>query len=88
MCVRKTFPICCLQWVDIGREYIEVVKGNLQHFFVLDFDEQAMNRFVEHQMLSTFKEFRDHCHMYFKKYSNHEEARANPPHILVGCMKD
>ncbi|KAA0037206.1 gamma-aminobutyrate transaminase POP2 [Cucumis melo var. makuwa] len=44
---------------DVGREYIEVVKGNLQRLFVLDFNDQAMNRFVEHQMLTTFKEFRD-----------------------------
>ncbi|KAA0050991.1 CACTA en-spm transposon protein [Cucumis melo var. makuwa] len=34
---------------------IEVVKGDY--------------RFVEHQMLSTFKEFRDDCHMHFKKYT-------------------
>ncbi|TYJ96926.1 CACTA en-spm transposon protein [Cucumis melo var. makuwa] len=56
VCLRKTFPVCCLKWTDIGREYIKVVKGDLQHFFVLDFNDQAMNRFVEHQMLSTFKE--------------------------------
>ncbi|KAA0039668.1 CACTA en-spm transposon protein [Cucumis melo var. makuwa] len=42
--VSKTFPICCLKWADIGRlEYIEVVKGDLQHLFVLDFNDQAMN---------------------------------------------
>ncbi|KAL0549246.1 hypothetical protein IC582_013727 [Cucumis melo] len=29
MYVRKTFPIRCLKWVDVGREYIEVVKGDL-----------------------------------------------------------
>ncbi|KAA0035934.1 CACTA en-spm transposon protein [Cucumis melo var. makuwa] len=70
----------CSQWVDSDddriwcgeayfpthrREYIEVVKGDLQWFFVLDFNDQAMNR-------------------YFKKYSDPEEARANPPHLLVG----
>ncbi|KAL0546258.1 hypothetical protein IC582_016164 [Cucumis melo] len=58
VCVRKTFPVRCLKWTDVGREYIEVVKGDLQRFFVLDFNDQAMNRFVEHQMLTTFKEFR------------------------------
>ncbi|TYK09603.1 CACTA en-spm transposon protein [Cucumis melo var. makuwa] len=52
VCVRKTFPVRCLKWVDVGREYIEV------RLFVLDFNDQAMNRFVEHQMLITFKEFR------------------------------
>ncbi|KAA0045557.1 CACTA en-spm transposon protein [Cucumis melo var. makuwa] len=56
MCVRKTF-VCCLKWADIGREYIEVVKGDL--------------RFVEHQMLNTFKKFWDDCHKHFKKYNNH-----------------
>ncbi|KAA0047783.1 CACTA en-spm transposon protein [Cucumis melo var. makuwa] len=30
VCVRKTFPIRCLKWADVGREYIEVVKGDLQ----------------------------------------------------------
>uniref|UniRef100_A0A9I9EA32 CACTA en-spm transposon protein n=1 Tax=Cucumis melo TaxID=3656 RepID=A0A9I9EA32_CUCME len=33
-----------------------------------------MNRFVEHQMLTTFKEFRVDCHRHFKKYSDLEEA--------------
>ncbi|XP_050940280.1 uncharacterized protein LOC127149120 isoform X2 [Cucumis melo] len=114
VCVRKTFPVRCLKWTDVGREYIEVVKGdlqvikctthlymisfetyltlanlmcyvcNVQRFFVLDFNDQAMNRFVEHQMLTTFKEFRADCHTHFKKYSDPEEARANPPNALVG----
>ncbi|TYK11054.1 NBS-LRR type resistance protein [Cucumis melo var. makuwa] len=29
VCVRKTFLVHCLKWVDVGREYIEVVKGDL-----------------------------------------------------------
>ncbi|KAA0059057.1 CACTA en-spm transposon protein [Cucumis melo var. makuwa] len=81
VCVRKTFPVRCLKWADIGREYIE-------RLFVLDFNDQAMNRFVEHQMLTTFKEFRADCHRHFKKYSNPEEARANPPNALVGHDED
>ncbi|KAA0040881.1 CACTA en-spm transposon protein [Cucumis melo var. makuwa] len=75
VCVRKTFPVRCLKWADVEREYIE-------RLFVLDFNDQAMNRFVEHQMLTTFKEFRTDCHRHFKKYSNREEARANPPNAL------
>ncbi|KAA0057011.1 CACTA en-spm transposon protein [Cucumis melo var. makuwa] len=51
VCVRKTFPVRCL-------------------------------KFVEHQMLTTFKEFRADCHRHFKKYSDPEEARANPPNAL------
>uniref|UniRef100_A0A9I9EFK6 CACTA en-spm transposon protein n=1 Tax=Cucumis melo TaxID=3656 RepID=A0A9I9EFK6_CUCME len=47
-----------------------------------------MNRFVEHQMLNTFKEFWTDCHRHFKKYSDPEEARANPPNILVGRDED
>ncbi|KAA0058417.1 gamma-aminobutyrate transaminase POP2 [Cucumis melo var. makuwa] len=70
------------RYIHASREYIEVIKGDLQHFFVLDFNDQAMNRFVEHQMLSTFKEFRCDCHRHFKKHSDPKEARANPPHIL------
>ncbi|TYK17802.1 CACTA en-spm transposon protein [Cucumis melo var. makuwa] len=56
--------------------------------FVLDFNDQAMNGFVEHQMLTTFKEFRADCHKHFKKYSDPEEARANPPNALVGRDED
>ncbi|TYK11654.1 CACTA en-spm transposon protein [Cucumis melo var. makuwa] len=69
VCVRKTFPVRCLKWADVGREYIEVVKGDLQ-------------------MLTTFKEFRADCHKHFKKYSDPEEARANPPNALVGRDED
>ncbi|KAA0054290.1 CACTA en-spm transposon protein [Cucumis melo var. makuwa] len=56
-----------------------------QRFFVLDFNDQAMNRFVQHQMHTTFfKEFQTDYHRHFKKYSDPEEARANPPNALVG----
>uniref|UniRef100_A0A9I9E854 CACTA en-spm transposon protein n=1 Tax=Cucumis melo TaxID=3656 RepID=A0A9I9E854_CUCME len=82
VCVQKIFPVRYFKWADFGREYIEVVKGDLQRLFVLDFNDQAMNRFVEHQMLMTFKEFRTDCHRHFKKYSDPEEARANPPNAL------
>ncbi|KAA0054429.1 CACTA en-spm transposon protein [Cucumis melo var. makuwa] len=88
VCMLKTFPVHFLKWADIGREYIEVVKADLQRFFVLDFNDQAMNRFLEHQMLSTFKEFQDDYHRHFKKYSNPDEAQANPPNILVGRDED
>ncbi|TYK31695.1 CACTA en-spm transposon protein [Cucumis melo var. makuwa] len=43
VCVRKTFLVRCLKWADVGREYIEVVKGDLQRLFVLDFNDQTMN---------------------------------------------
>ncbi|KAA0025195.1 CACTA en-spm transposon protein [Cucumis melo var. makuwa] len=49
---------------------------------------QAIGVFVEHQMLTTFKEFRADCHRHFKKYSDPEEARANPPNTLIGRHKD
>uniref|UniRef100_A0A9I9EKC2 CACTA en-spm transposon protein n=1 Tax=Cucumis melo TaxID=3656 RepID=A0A9I9EKC2_CUCME len=88
VCVQKTFLVRCLKWADVGREYIEVVKGDLQRLFVLDFNDQAMNRFVEHQMLTTFKEFRTNCHRHFKKYSDPEEARANLSNALVGRDED
>ncbi|KAA0060253.1 uncharacterized protein E5676_scaffold639G00130 [Cucumis melo var. makuwa] len=58
-----------------------------RRFFVLDFNYQAMNWFVEHQMLSTFKEFRIDCHNHFKKYIDPEEAPANPPNLLVDVMR-
>ncbi|TYK27239.1 CACTA en-spm transposon protein [Cucumis melo var. makuwa] len=87
-CERKTFPVRCLKWADVGREYIEVVKGDLQRFFMLDFNDQAMNRFVEHQMLTTFKVFWGNYHRHFKTYSDPEEACANPPNVLVGRHED
>ncbi|KAA0060076.1 CACTA en-spm transposon protein [Cucumis melo var. makuwa] len=68
VCVRKTFSVRCLKWAD--------------RLFVLDFYDQAMNRFVEHQMLTTFKKFRANCHRHFKKYSDLEDARTNPPNAL------
>ncbi|KAA0051316.1 uncharacterized protein E6C27_scaffold55G00290 [Cucumis melo var. makuwa] len=66
-------------WTDVGREYIEVVKDDLQLFFVLDFNDQAINRFVEHQMLTIFKEFWADCHKHFKKYNDPKKACAKPP---------
>ncbi|KAA0053678.1 CACTA en-spm transposon protein [Cucumis melo var. makuwa] len=81
VCVRKTFSVRCLKWTDVGREYIE-------RLFVLDFNDQAMNRFVENQMLTTFKEFWADCHRHFKKYSDPKEARANPSNALVGRHED
>ncbi|TYK29014.1 CACTA en-spm transposon protein [Cucumis melo var. makuwa] len=81
VCVRKTVLVCFLRWVDVGREYIEC-------FFMLDSNDQAMNRFIQHQMLTSLKEFKGNCHRHFKKYSDLEETHANPPHILVGCMED
>ncbi|KAA0055858.1 CACTA en-spm transposon protein [Cucumis melo var. makuwa] len=68
-------------------EYIEVVKGDLQRFFVLDFNDQVMNRFFEHQMLTTFKEFLGDYHRHFKKYSDPEEARANSPNEQLRMNK-
>ncbi|KAA0061345.1 CACTA en-spm transposon protein [Cucumis melo var. makuwa] len=69
LCVRKTFSVRCLKWVDVGKEYIKVVNGDLQ-------------------MLTIFKEFRADCHRHFKKYSDPEKARANPPNALVGRHED
>ncbi|TYK25956.1 CACTA en-spm transposon protein [Cucumis melo var. makuwa] len=37
VCMQKTFFVRCLKWADVGREYIE-------RLFVLDFNDQAMNR--------------------------------------------
>ncbi|KAA0049890.1 CACTA en-spm transposon protein [Cucumis melo var. makuwa] len=29
VCMQKTFPVRCLKWTDVSREYIEVVNGDL-----------------------------------------------------------
>ncbi|KAA0036578.1 CACTA en-spm transposon protein [Cucumis melo var. makuwa] len=39
VCMRKAFPVYWFKWADVGREYIEVVKGDLQRFFLLGFDD-------------------------------------------------
>ncbi|TYK05495.1 CACTA en-spm transposon protein [Cucumis melo var. makuwa] len=88
VCVRKAFPIRCLKSADVGREYIGVVKCDLLWFFVLDFNNQATNRLIEHQMLNTFKEFWDDYHRQFKKYSDLKVARTNPSHLFVGRDED
>ncbi|KAA0032681.1 gamma-aminobutyrate transaminase POP2 [Cucumis melo var. makuwa] len=38
--------------------------------------------FVEHHMLNTFTEFQGDYHRHFENYSDFEEARANPSHLL------
>ncbi|KAA0052222.1 CACTA en-spm transposon protein [Cucumis melo var. makuwa] len=81
VCVRDTFRVCCHNWVDVPPEYIK-------HYFVLNFNNQALTRFVEHQFFTSFKKFRGDYHIHFKKYSDLEQARANPTHRLVGRLED
>ncbi|KAA0037869.1 CACTA en-spm transposon protein [Cucumis melo var. makuwa] len=64
------------------------VRKTFRRLFVLDFNDQTMNKFVEYHMLTTFKEFWADCHRHFKKYNNPEEARANLPNALVGRHED
>ncbi|KAA0050108.1 CACTA en-spm transposon protein [Cucumis melo var. makuwa] len=91
MKLRNKFSLECrervTQFLEFAKCHVEVVKADLQ-FFVLYFNDQAMNKFVEHQMLITFKEFWDNYHRHFKKYSDPEEARANPPNLLMGRDED
>ncbi|KAA0061313.1 gamma-aminobutyrate transaminase POP2 [Cucumis melo var. makuwa] len=75
------------RWIPMmiapGREYIKVVKGDLLcvAVFMLDFNDQTMNRFVEHQMLNTFKKFQDDYHRHFKKYSTPRRLMLTHPPI-------
>ncbi|KAA0025161.1 CACTA en-spm transposon protein [Cucumis melo var. makuwa] len=32
VCVRRTFPVHFFRWVNVGREYIKVIKDDLQEF--------------------------------------------------------
>ncbi|KAA0045129.1 CACTA en-spm transposon protein [Cucumis melo var. makuwa] len=102
MCVVSTLGVGaphCNKWAHSdddrpwsGEAYFPIRRslqpGDRRRFFVLDLNDQAMNRFVEHQMLTTFKEFQADCHKHFKKYSGPEEAHANPPNALVGRHED
>ncbi|TYK20435.1 CACTA en-spm transposon protein [Cucumis melo var. makuwa] len=47
-----------------------------------------MNRFVEHQIFTTFKEFQGDYHRHFKEYSDPVEAHANQQHLLVKRDED
>ncbi|TYK09625.1 CACTA en-spm transposon protein [Cucumis melo var. makuwa] len=48
-----------LKWVDVTVEYIELVK-------------RAFTQFIEHQMLSVWKEFRGLNHRHFKNFDDPE----------------
>ncbi|TYK13530.1 CACTA en-spm transposon protein [Cucumis melo var. makuwa] len=80
--------VCCLKWANVLPNYIEVVKSALQRYFILDFIDQSLITFIEHQMLTSFKEFNKGCHIHFKMYSDSEEARVNPPDKLVNRLED
>ncbi|KAA0038863.1 CACTA en-spm transposon protein [Cucumis melo var. makuwa] len=56
-----------------GKILMTIAPGR---FFVLDFNDQEMNRFVEHQMLTSFKKFKGDYYRHFKKYKDPEQAHA------------
>ncbi|TYK02493.1 CACTA en-spm transposon protein [Cucumis melo var. makuwa] len=70
--------------------HVKVLNGwsNKSFNMLLELLRVVFPMFVEHQMLNTFKEFQGNCYRHFKKYSDPEEACANPPHLLVGRDKD
>ncbi|KAA0054603.1 CACTA en-spm transposon protein [Cucumis melo var. makuwa] len=72
---------CIENLMGVPPKYIEVVKDVLQHYFVLDFNDQVLTRFVEHQMLISFKEFKGDCHKHFKK--TNKAARQKQPYTIV-----
>ncbi|TYK18157.1 CACTA en-spm transposon protein [Cucumis melo var. makuwa] len=69
-CARKTFAIRFLKWVNVSKNTSR--------------SSRATSRFVEHQKLTTFKDFWGYCYKHFEKYCDPEEARASPPDLLVG----
>ncbi|TYK04345.1 gamma-aminobutyrate transaminase POP2 [Cucumis melo var. makuwa] len=75
---------CCSTWAhsDDDRPWCEETYFHISRLL------QPGGRFVEHQMLTTFKEFWADCHRHIKKYSYPKEAHVNPPNILVGCHED
>ncbi|XP_031741168.1 uncharacterized protein LOC116403757 [Cucumis sativus] len=84
---RDTFPGHALKWTGTTPEYIKLVKDSLQQWFMLDFTDPTLTRFVEYQM-RTWKEFKGQNHRHFKKFSDPEQARANPPSILKNRVED
>ncbi|TYK11015.1 CACTA en-spm transposon protein [Cucumis melo var. makuwa] len=79
---QNTFPINALKWADVTPEYIQLVKGSLQ------VSDQELTHFVEHQMLSMWKEIKRDNHRHFKQFNELEEARANPPSRLLNRVED
>ncbi|KAA0033533.1 CACTA en-spm transposon protein [Cucumis melo var. makuwa] len=81
-CVRKTFPIRYLKWADVKREYIEVVKGDLQRMFVFDFNDEAMNstatprRLVPNALVGRHEDWHFLCNHYISR-AFQEKARTN-----------
>ncbi|KAA0063406.1 CACTA en-spm transposon protein [Cucumis melo var. makuwa] len=55
---QVTFPVHFFNQADVTPEYIELVKDDLQQWLVLDFIDPTLTRFVEHQVLTVWKEFR------------------------------
>ncbi|KAA0048657.1 CACTA en-spm transposon protein [Cucumis melo var. makuwa] len=70
VCARKTFAIRFLKWVNVSKNTSR--------------SSRATSRFVEHQKLTTFKDFWGYCYKHFEKYYDPEEARASPSDLLVG----
>ncbi|KAA0041305.1 CACTA en-spm transposon protein [Cucumis melo var. makuwa] len=73
---------------EMSRNIVVDIEQDTTNIFEDLLNEAHNELFVEYQMLSTFKEFRDNYHRHFKKCSDPEEACANPPHILVGRMEN
>ena len=51
-------------------------------------NDLELNRFVEYQMLTVWKEFKTSNHRQFKKFGSPKEVRANPPRRLVNQVED
>ena len=59
----------------------------LYRYFVLDFTDHTLNKYIEHQMLTSFKEYRADLHRHFKKCGDLEQARAKPLTKLKNHLK-
>ncbi|TYK19802.1 putative Transposase family tnp2 [Cucumis melo var. makuwa] len=73
---------------DFNVKDFNIILGTSSQWFVLDFTDLALTRFVEHQILSMYKEFRGQNHRHFKKFDDPEQVRANPPPKLSNREKD
>ncbi|KAA0045434.1 CACTA en-spm transposon protein [Cucumis melo var. makuwa] len=73
---------------DFNVKEFNIILGTSSQWFVLDFTDLALTRFVEHQILSMYKEFRGQNHRHFKKFDDPEQVRANPPPKLSNRDKD
>ncbi|XP_038902987.1 uncharacterized protein LOC120089695 [Benincasa hispida] len=86
--VRFAFPVHCRTFTEVPNEFIELAKIQLLAHFKLDLSSQRLNRFIEHQMQNSFKEFRADLNRHYRKCGNPQQVCASLPSWLKNRPED